>query len=212
MATDDAVLSARPAVSCCSGSLWRGRGLSSSVAVAERPVPRSYPWRGIVSDIAGISDSTRLGVALLLSLADAQLDRVTIDTLTDATGATYAAVARILRRLAEARLVRSARGPGGGWRLSVPPNCIALHQVIRALKVTDTSSDKGTTAERMTHRGSVLFDSIIRRCEAPVVRALSDVSLADLLGMERQGSELAGLRGPLARLELESPPANRRES
>ncbi len=212
MASDDGALRGRPAVSSRYGGPCRGRGLSSSVAVAERPVPRSHPWRAIVSDIAGISDSTRLGIALLLSLADAHLDRVTIDTLTDATGATYAAVARILRRLAQARLVRSARGPGGGWRLSVPPNCISLHRVLRALRATATSHGEGANGERMTHRGSVLLDNVIRQCETPLVRALVDVSLADLLDMELRGLELASSSDPFTKLELESPPANLRES
>ena len=189
MASDDAVLSARLAAAFRPGSLGRGRGVLPLATPVQRSLPRADPLGTIVLDIARVSDSTRLGIALLLSLADAGSDRVTIDALTGDTGGTYAAVARILRRLAQARLVRSTRGPGGGWRLSLPPGCIAIRQVIAALRTADASPNGSTAGERSTLRGSALLDSVIRRNEAPLARALASVSLADMLDMERQAGK-----------------------
>ncbi len=189
MATDNAVLNARHAAPLQPGSLRRGCESKHLETLVVRSLPRSDPRGTIVLDIARVSDSTRLGIALLLSLSDACPDRVTIDALTAATGGTYAAVARILRRLAQARLVRSTRGPGGGWRLSVPPGCIALRQVIGALRTAAPSPNGSTARERSTHRGSALLDSVIRRSQASLVRTLASVSLADMLDMERQAGE-----------------------
>ncbi|MFH1690014.1 MAG: Rrf2 family transcriptional regulator [Candidatus Eisenbacteria bacterium] len=182
MASDKMVLNAGDAAEFQSCSLGQEHGSVPLETLRQRPLPRSDPRKGITH----ISDSTRLGIALLLSLADAGTGRVTIEALVDATCATYATVARILRRLAQAKLVRSTRGPGGGWRLSVPPSCIALRQVIKALRADDASPKGSTAGERSILRGSTLLDSVIWRGEAPLVRALAGVSLADMLDTERQ--------------------------
>ncbi len=187
MATHNAVLNARQAAPLQPGNLrLECESMHLEIIPAVQSLPRSDPLGTIVLDIARVSDSTRLAIALLLSLSDACPDRVTIDALTDATGGTYATVARILRQLAQARLVRSTRGPGGGWRLSVPPSCIALRQIIGALRTADASPNGSTAHERSTHRGSALLDSVIRRSQTQLVRALAGVSLADMLDMERQ--------------------------
>jgi len=186
MASDEMVLNTGDAAEFQSCNL----GLEHGSVLLETPVEpslaRPVPAKTIVVDIYHVSSSTRLGIALLLSLADAGTGRVTIEALVDATCATYAAVARILRRLAQAKLVRSTRGPGGGWRLSLPPGCISLRQVIRALRIGDASHDGNTAGERHTHRGSAVLDSVIRRGQAPLVRALAAMSLADMLNAERQ--------------------------
>ena len=161
--------------------------------------------RAIMSDAAHTSDPIGLGIALLLSLADAYPDRVTIDTLTDATAETYAAVARILRRLARARIVRSTRGPGGGWRLSVPSSCITLRQVIRALRTGDALPNGSTADRERTYRGAALLDSLLRRSEALLVRTLTGVSLADMLEMERQNLESAASDKLFARSDAARP-------
>ncbi len=186
MATDNTVSRTRQGAAFRSLAGVQSMHLETPVV---RSLSRADPRRTIMLDITHVSDSTRLGIALLLSLSDACPDRVTIDALTVATGGTYAAVARILRRLAQAGLVRSTRGPGGGWRLSVPPSCIALCQVIGALKTADASLNGSTARERSTHRGSALLDSVIRRSQASLVRALAGVSLADMLDTEHQAGK-----------------------
>ena len=78
----------------------------------------------------GYSGSARLGVALALSLARAQPDRLKIEDLSGLAGSTYASTGRALRLLATAHVARSTRGPRGGWRLSRPANYIKLLDVL----------------------------------------------------------------------------------
>jgi len=120
---------------------------------------------------------------------------MTIDTLAALTLSTYARSARILRILAAARLVKSTRGPGGGWRLSLPPHCISLLQVVTVLRDNGAETADGALDDQYEGptRGSGIIKHLLERSEESAHNLLASVSLADVLAAEASSAPDAAL-------------------
>ena len=68
---------------------------------------------------------------LALSLAEEALN---LDQLADATEAPRSVLGQVMPRLRAAGIVRSVRGPGGGYRLNHPPAELTLERVVRVFE------------------------------------------------------------------------------
>ena len=68
---------------------------------------------------------------LSLSLAEEALN---LDQLADATEAPRSVLGQVMPRLRAAGIVRSVRGPGGGYRLNHPPAELTLERVVRVFE------------------------------------------------------------------------------
>jgi Rrf2 family protein len=79
-----------------------------------------------------------------IELAAAEDDRVTAEHLAQAQDIPETALATILTHLRRSNLVRSQRGPDGGFWLARPPAAISLAQIIRAID----GQSPGARAER----------------------------------------------------------------
>ena len=90
-------------------------------------------------------------------------------------------VSKVLKQLARAGIVSSARGANGGYRLSRPPEQISVVQVIEALEgpiaVTECS---GETRGLCTHEARCGVRANWERINQAVYQALSGISLADM--------------------------------
>lgn len=97
---------------------------------------------------------------------------------------------QIFQRLRRAGLVRSKRGPGGGYLLARPPEAIALCDVVEAVQGCLLGLTEG---EQGSDTASPAF--VWDRIEAGLREALSATTIADLCrdaergGMERAGTE-----------------------
>ena len=92
--------------------------------------------------------------------------------------AAYAA--KVLSQLARARVLRSGRGPKGGFRLSRPPGEITLLEVVDAVKgLADTQAKKlhRPIPSAVREGLSVVFEEVTGR----VREALKGVTMADFL-------------------------------
>ena len=66
--------------------------------------------------------------ALALAMADGALN---LDQLAEATEAPRSVLEQVMPALRAAGIVRSVRGPGGGYRLNHPPEELTLERVVR---------------------------------------------------------------------------------
>ena len=68
---------------------------------------------------------------LALAIAD---DALNLDELAEATEAPRSVLEQVMPALRAAGIVRSARGPGGGYRLNHPPAELTLERVVRVFE------------------------------------------------------------------------------
>jgi Rrf2 family protein len=68
---------------------------------------------------------------LSLAMADGALN---LDQLAETTEAPRSVLEQVMPRLRTAGIVRSVRGPGGGYRLNHPPEDLTLERVVRVFE------------------------------------------------------------------------------
>ena len=90
-------------------------------------------------------------------------------------------VAKVLTQLARAGILRSGRGPRGGFRLNRSPDTVALLEIIEAVDGTITAKAdilrKGGETESVLHALDEVFVGIVSDARA----TLRDTVVADLM-------------------------------
>jgi Rrf2 family protein len=88
--------------------------------------------------------------------------------------------AKVMSQLARAKVLRSERGPRGGYRLYKGPEHVTLLHVIEAVHGLDDAYHEAarSDAPRNVRRG---LGEILKKTTAQVRTSLSDVSIADFL-------------------------------
>lgn len=87
-----------------------------------------------MTTILRISDAASLGMHAAILIAAAGEERLSASKMADEMDVSEAHLAKVLQRLARAGLVRSARGPGGGFVLGRPADAIRLMDVYEAVE------------------------------------------------------------------------------
>jgi len=82
----------------------------------------------------GISEAASLALHAMLLLAAEPASRRSTHELAGAIGASEAHLAKVLRRLGRAGMLRSSRGPGGGSVLGRPAAAITLLEIYEAVE------------------------------------------------------------------------------
>ncbi len=128
-----------------------------------------------------LSKLTDYGTVVLAHLADLDDDLASAADVAASTGIAQPTVRKLLKALGKADLVISTRGSQGGYRLARDATQISAADVIDALEgpvsITECSSDHSLCG----------FESICavggawQRINVAIRKALTDVSLADLL-------------------------------
>lgn len=120
------------------------------------------------------------GVLFLHHLGRVRPARLSVETLAELTHVPLPTVRKVMRYLAEAGLVRSKRGPNGGYTLARPPGAISLAEAIQAVEGPVALTECCTDAPEC---------EIADRCDLAerwpgvnviVLRVLERTSLADL--------------------------------
>lgn len=128
-----------------------------------------------------ISKLTDYGTVVLAELADGRSDFASAAEVAAATGLGLPTVSKLLKMLAKAGLVTSARGSHGGYRLAREAGQISAADVIDALEgpvsITECSSEDGhCDFEAVCSVGGAW-----QRINVAIRRALDEISLSDLL-------------------------------
>lgn len=136
--------------------------------------------------------AVRACVALTRMLADDPGAPVKRDRLAEAESIPGKFLDDILRQLRNAHLLRSHRGPDGGWTLAVPPEDITVADIIRVLE-GPLASVRGIRPHELGDDGvSEPFVSLWIAVRVSLRSVLEGVTLADLAA--------GTLPGPVARL------------
>jgi Rrf2 family protein len=160
------------AISLDSGGYFRYCGTCFLV------LPEIAPMNGILA----FSDAASLALHTAGMLA-AEPDRLhSVPEMAAALQASPAHLAKVLQSLARAGLVRSTRGPGGGFTLARPPGDMTLLEVYEAVSGTLQPSTCLLRRPSCFAGGCVLGD-LLRRVQADVRKYLSQTRVEALASL-----------------------------
>lgn len=145
-----------------------------------------------------LSSQEEYGLRCLLQLARAGAGAaLTIAEMSEREGISAPNVAKIMRILRRAGLVRSTRGKSGGYNLARPAGEIRALDVLAALggRLFDPSfCDRHAGVEtHCLNTGDCSIRPVLRGLQDAVDQVLGELTLASLLASE---SEVAGTLGP----------------
>ena len=101
----------------------------------------------------------------------------------------------LLKQLTQEELVRSVRGPKGGYMLTLPPEQITLTRVVRAVEgpihVSQCVPDKAVTPEEddaadCVRMGTCPIRASLERVHDRMIEYLDSMTLADVIGKNRE--------------------------
>ncbi|HTC43452.1 MAG TPA: SUF system Fe-S cluster assembly regulator [Steroidobacteraceae bacterium] len=131
-----------------------------------------------------ISKLTDYATVVLAALAEQPEQLRTATALAGRTRIAAPTVSKLLKQLHRAGLVSSTRGLHGGYQLARPPAQITVAAILDALEgpmnLTDCSGGHGQCG--IEHHCRVA--PVWQRLNVAIRRALSDVTLAELAGLE----------------------------
>jgi len=140
-----------------------------------------------------ISRLTDYATVLLAALAGEPQRVRTAAALAEQTRIAAPTVSKLLKQLQRAGLVRSTRGLHGGYQLSRPATQISAAAILDALEgpvaLTDCSAGHGNCDIEETCR----VGRVWQRLNLAIRRALYEVSLAQLAGLDASPSRLPAL-------------------
>ena len=140
-----------------------------------------------------ISRLTDYATVLLATLAGEPARVQTATALAEQTHIAAPTVSKLLKQLQRAGLVTSTRGLHGGYQLSRPATQISAAAILDALEgpvaLTDCAAGHGHCEIEDTCRVSRVW----QRLNLAMRRALYDVSLAQLAGLDTTPARLPGL-------------------
>lgn len=130
-----------------------------------------------------ISKLTDYATVLLASLAAAPELQRTAAELAAATHVAAPTVCKLLKQLQRARLVSSARGLRGGYRLARPAAEITAAQILDALEGPVALTACASTQHHCDLESTCRVGTAWQRMSATIRRSLEEITLADLAGL-----------------------------
>ncbi len=136
---------------------------------------------------------TDYATVVLASLADEPGRHRAAADLAERTRLSRPTVSKVLKGLQRAGMVISARGAHGGYRLARPPEAITAAQILDLFEgpiaITECSGASSQCGiERLCRVGGAW-----QRVNAAIRRALEDVTLQQLAGLDAQALRVADL-------------------
>lgn len=133
-----------------------------------------------------ISKLTDYGTVILACLATQQDQQLrTAAEVAQYTLLGQATVSKLLKKLQRGGLVLSTRGSRGGYRLALPAAAITAAHIVDALEgpfaITECSSEHSACSIEAHCR----VGKVWQRVNVAIYHALSEISLAQLAGVER---------------------------
>jgi Rrf2 family protein len=155
-----------------------------------------------------VSSQEEYGLRCMLQLArrqrEGQSHPLTLAEVARDEGLTVAYVAKLVRGLRRAGLVKSVLGRSGGYSLARPASEISVLEVLGALggKLYTTDYCRRFAGERATcmHMGDCSIRSLWGVVEGLLEKVLGATMLEDLLGSEKRVGDVLGARAPGAGL------------
>lgn len=132
-----------------------------------------------------ISKLTDYATVILACLAQHPQRMFTAAEVAERTKVGLPTVSKLLKKLQRAGLVSSARGSHGGYQLSRPPSEITAAAILDALEGPFALTECSGEHSHCGIASSCRVGHAWQRVNAAIRRALSDITLAQLSGIER---------------------------
>lgn len=127
-----------------------------------------------------ISKMTDYGTVVMTHLAQHSERRYSARELAEEVHIGVATVSKILKILERAGLLVAQRGKNGGYSLAREPEAITVAQVIRAMEGPIALTECASEALQCDQEDSCTVQSNWQRINKAVMRALEEVSLAEM--------------------------------
>lgn len=105
-------------------------------------------------------------------------------------------MAKILRSLVRAQLLRSTRGVNGGFSLAKDPSEISLLDILEAIEGPLALTDCTPNAEECEHSGNCPANAVWSRVQASIRDILASACLEDLVSTPRRNNRVVFAEGP----------------
>lgn len=132
-----------------------------------------------VNGIVHLSDASLIAIHALVGLADAEGRLVQGRDLAAIIDASENHLAKVMQRLVRAGIVRSVKGPNGGFALDMRPEDISFKEAIEAVDGPLSSEFCPFRTERCTP-DNCIFGKEISRHASELVAYLSKRTIADI--------------------------------
>jgi len=133
-----------------------------------------------------LSTKGRYAVRAMYEIAKAYPNGVTLDQISDHQEISRVYLAQILNRLRQARLIKSSRGPGGGYVLRKLPEEISLYDILEPLEgpvCIASCIDPSEGCEKIEY---CMVYPIWKKVAQYIECLLKQVKLSDLLKIETE--------------------------
>jgi len=132
----------------------------------------------------------RFAVTAMLDLALNETDRpVTLAGISERQNISLSYLEQLFSRLRRSGLVKSVRGPGGGYRLAKEQHEISVSQIISAVdELIDATQCGGR--ENCHDEGRCMTHDLWSSLNHKILEHLSGVSIADLVASQREGKKI----------------------
>lgn len=127
-----------------------------------------------------ISKLTDYATVLLAVLARQPQVRISASQLAETTRLEPPTVAKVLKTLAQAGLVRSVRGVNGGYQLASPPEEVSVAEIVQAMEGPIALTECGLETGLCSYESDCSLRGNWQRIGEAVEEALAELSLADL--------------------------------
>jgi len=133
-----------------------------------------------MSSFVRISDAASLALHAMALLASGRAARATAKELARELGGSEAHLSKVLQRLEKAGLVRSRRGPSGGFELAANASDVTLKEVFESIE--GPLRETTCLLPRRICGGACMLGELLRKVDSSIGERLAGTSLADLRG------------------------------
>lgn len=132
----------------------------------------------------------RFAVTAMLDLALNELDRpVTLAGISERQEISLSYLEQLFSRLRRSGLVKSVRGPGGGYRIAKRHEEISVSDIITAVDEQIDATQCGGS-ENCKDEGRCMTHELWSSLNVKILEYLSGVSLAELVASQRDGKKI----------------------
>lgn len=133
-----------------------------------------------------LSTKGRYAVRAMYEIAKAYPNGITLDQISENQDISRVYLAQILNRLRQARLIKSSRGPGGGYVLRKDPSEISLYDILEPLEGPVCIASCIDPSEGCDEIDECVAYPVWRKVAQYIECLLKQVKLSDLLKIETE--------------------------
>jgi len=130
--------------------------------------------------IIQISEAVSLALHGMGILASSKTGRMTIKEMAEITQTSEAHLSKVFQRLTKGRLVRSIRGPKGGFELATPPEEITLLDIYKAIEGELTTETCFLQSGTPCPFGRCIFGNLVEDLTKQFLKHLGKTTLHDI--------------------------------